>query len=43
MAVHRTVEAFRLFTEVTPDAERMLQHFTEPATTMEEDPDARVG
>ena len=27
MAVFQAVEAFRLFTGVTPDAERMLAHF----------------
>ena len=27
MAVFQAVEAFRLFTGVTPDAERMLRHF----------------
>lgn len=28
MAVFQAVEAFRLFTGITPDAERMLRHFT---------------
>jgi shikimate dehydrogenase len=28
MAVFQAVEAFRLFTGIKPDAERMLQHFT---------------
>jgi shikimate dehydrogenase len=28
MAVFQAVEAFRLFTGITPDAERMLKHFT---------------
>jgi shikimate dehydrogenase len=28
MAVFQAVEAFRLFTGITPDAERMLEHFT---------------
>ena len=41
MAVYQAVDAFRLFTDVEPDAERMLAHFTElvgePAS------DARVG
>jgi hypothetical protein len=27
MAVFQAVEAFRLFTGITPDAERMLRHF----------------
>ena len=27
MAVFQAVEAFRLFTGVAPDAERMLRHF----------------
>jgi shikimate dehydrogenase len=41
MAVYQAVDAFRLFTGVEPDADRMLAHFTElvsaPGT------DARVG
>ena len=28
MAVFQAAEAFRLFTGITPDAERMLRHFT---------------
>jgi shikimate dehydrogenase len=27
MAVFQAVESFRLFTGITPDAERMLRHF----------------
>jgi shikimate dehydrogenase len=40
MAVYQAVDAFRLFTDVEPDAERMLAHFTEMVG--EPVPDARV-
>jgi shikimate dehydrogenase len=40
MAVFQAVDAFRLFTGVEPDAERMLAHFT---TLVGEPGDARVG
>ena len=43
MAVHQAVEAFRLFTGVTPDTARMLRHFAELTVTTEEGSDARVG
>ncbi|MBV8142257.1 MAG: shikimate dehydrogenase, partial [Verrucomicrobia bacterium] len=33
MAVFQAVEAFRLFTGIKPDAERMLQHFATMSTT----------
>jgi shikimate dehydrogenase len=39
MAVFQAVDAFRLFTGVDPDAERMLTHFT----TLVDAPGARVG
>jgi shikimate dehydrogenase len=42
MAVHQAVDAFRLFTGVTPDADRMLRHFAELVATAEEESDARV-
>jgi shikimate dehydrogenase len=32
MAVFQAVEAFRLFTGITPDAERMLRHFASMGT-----------
>ena len=32
MAVFQAVEAFRLFTGINPDAERMLQHFATMST-----------
>jgi shikimate dehydrogenase len=41
MAVFQAVDAFRLFTGVEPDAERMLAHFTELVTAPEHD--VRVG
>ena len=41
MAVFQAVEAFRLFTGVEPDAERMLAHFA--ALVTEPEVDARVG
>jgi shikimate dehydrogenase len=43
MAVHQAVEAFRLFTGVAPDPDRMLRHFGELVTATEEDADVRVG
>jgi shikimate dehydrogenase len=43
MAVHQAVEAFRLFTGVTPDAGRMLRHFAELTVTTEEGSGARIG
>jgi shikimate dehydrogenase len=39
MAVFQAVDAFRLFTGLEPDAERMLAHFTELVDGV----DARVG
>jgi shikimate dehydrogenase len=39
MAVFQAVDAFRLFTDLEPDAERMLAHFT----TLVDGVDARVG
>ena len=41
MAVFQAVDAFKLFTGVDPDAERMLAHFT--ALVTEPEVDARVG
>ncbi|WP_138759630.1 shikimate dehydrogenase [Modestobacter altitudinis] len=41
MAVYQAVDAFRLFTDVEPDADRMLAHFT--TLVGEPVPDARVG
>jgi shikimate dehydrogenase len=41
MAVYQAVDAFRLFTDVEPDADRMLAHFT--ALVDEPGVDARVG
>ena len=33
MAVHQAVDAFRLITGIDPDADRMLAHLRELATT----------
>jgi shikimate dehydrogenase len=41
MAVFQAVDAFRLFTDVEPDADRMLAHFTSLVTAPESD--VRVG
>ena len=43
MAVHQAADAFRLFTGVEPDVDRMLAHFAELATTAEEDDRAHIG
>jgi shikimate dehydrogenase len=41
MAVFQAVDAFRLFTGVEPDADRMLAHFAE--LVAEPSSDVRVG
>jgi shikimate dehydrogenase len=41
MAVFQAVDAFRLFTGIEPDAERMLAHFAGLVATPESD--VRVG